>query len=466
MQTFDMDADQIAARLDRFEIWPFPRSVTALVATAIFFAYFDIANIGTVLPRVIATFGVSTHTAAEVVGLGLWGYMAGALLGSLVADRHGRKSAFFFAVSSYGLGSLMTSLSSSLVEFSAFRFLSGLGIGATIGIVTIFVSEMTPPKVRGRYMARTMFPALCGLAVVPALSLWIVPYLTIGWRLILSVPAMGAMCFVAGMGWLPESPRWLAARGRIEEADRIVTAAEVFVIGKTSQPLPPIRIPTPPARHTPPGPWVAFSRKVAPWTILFLAIWFVNYIVSYAVIGMGITLLTEHGVSLEKSIQLTLGASAGVLLGGSLAPWVADRMPRRWPAMGVSVMAGASLVALGIHPSSIMVAITYFLLGVHGGIFAPLVYLLTAEHFPTSGAATGFAVSNGIGHVGGAAGPILVVMMDRSLGFNAAWMSLGILMFALAAALLLTRDTTGMSLGAVARSNSPTGAEAESARSR
>ncbi|MFI6360059.1 MFS transporter [Streptomyces sp. NPDC050743] len=420
-----------------------------------FFAWFDIGNIGTALPRVVEEFGVSKEAGATVVSLGLGGYIAGGLVGSVLADRFGRRVGFLFAVLFYGIGSLVNGLSGNIEVFSVFRFVSGMGIGAALGVVSTYMSEIAPAKGRGRYMAWTTLPALCGYAVVPILSLWLVPHVEIGWRLLLIVPMVGTVVFLSGFHLLPESPRWLASRGRMEEANRIVTAAEERAARLTGRSLAPVAAPAATSGKEGRSFLVVFSRKVLPWTILFFVLWTLNYIPIYGVGGMGVTLMTDHGVPLGKSIELTLGSSAGIILGGLVAPWVADRMPRKWPAFGVCLVLGTTLILLGFFPTNTMLAITFFVLGFQVGIFAPLVYLLTAEHFPTSGRATGIALCNAVGHVGGAIAPILIVAVDASFGFGATWSMLGILVFALAAGLLLTRNTTGVSLESTTAESGP-----------
>lgn len=438
----------IAARLDRLEAWPYPPMVIALVCVTFFFAYFDIGNIGTVLPRAIEEFHVTKDAAALVASLGLWGYIAGGLVTSVVADRLGRRMGFLLAAVLYGVGSLVNGLSSNIDVFAAARFVSGMGIGAALAVVSTYMSEVSPVKGRGRYMAWTTLPALIGYAVVPLLSVWLIPNFVNGWRVILILPVLGTLFVLLGFKHLPESPRWLTAHGRAREAERLVVAAEALTERKTGRSPAPVLAPTPMAAHTG-GVSVIFSRRVLPWTLLFFVIWFLNYLPIYGVIGMGVTLLVDHGIPLAKSLQLTLGASAGIVLGGLIAPWIADRMPRKWPAFIATVIFGISLIALGLHPSSTMIAVVFFLLAFQVGIFAPLIYLLTAEHFPTAGRATGIAVCNAVGHVGGAIAPLFIVAVYSTAGFATTWTVLGVVIFLLAAALIPAKNTTGVSLEAV-----------------
>jgi putative MFS transporter len=441
---------QISARIDRLGRWPYPPSVLLLVGINFFFAYFDIANIGNALPKAIESFGASKAAAATVVSLGLWGYIIGGLINSVIADRYGRRVGFLLAAVLYGVGSLVNGLSPNIGVFTVARLVSGMGIGAALGVISTYMSEMSPAAGRGRYMARTTLPALFGYALVPILSVVLIPRFEWGWRAILIVPVLGTVVFLLGYRSLPESPRWLVVHGKVEQAEDVVRAAERRVGESTGTTLPPVGYAEPIAGDQASRDiTIVFRRRVLPWTVLFFVIWLLNYLPVYAVVGLGVTLLTDHGFTLAKSLQLTLGSSLGIVLGGLFATWIADRVPRKYPAAAASLLLAVCLVALGLYPSNPIVILTYFLLAFQIGIFAPLMYLLTAEHFPTAGRTTGVALCNGVGHVGGAIGPFIVVAVVEAFGFSGTWIFLGILFLLLAAATMAAKNTTGVSLESV-----------------
>ncbi|KML59137.1 hypothetical protein VL15_11005 [Burkholderia cepacia] len=438
----------IAARLDRLEAWPYPPIVLMMVGITFFFAYFDISNIATVLPSAMHEFHVGKEAAAVVVSLGLWGYIVGGLVTSVIADRMGRKQGFLLAAMLYGVGSVVNGLAWNFNIFAVARFVSGMGIGAALTVISTYMSEISPAKGRGRYMAWTTLPGLVGSALVPWLSFWLVPNFAHGWRVILVLPVVGTLFVLFWIKHFPESPRWLVAHGHARDAERIVAAAEALARKKTGRAPAPVLAPAQIDVHSR-GISIIFGRRLLPWTILFFVIWFLNYLPIYGAISMGVTLLVDHGIPLQKSILLTIGYSIGIVLGGLVAPWIADRMPRKWPAFIATVVLGISLILLGMYPSNTMIAIVYFLLAFQAGIFAPSVYLLTAEHFPTAGRATGIAICNAVGHVGGAVAPFFIIGVYQSVGFATTWTVLGIVIFALAIALLPTRNTTGVSLEAI-----------------
>ncbi|MGI6870630.1 MULTISPECIES: MFS transporter [Amycolatopsis] len=441
-----MRIDDVAVRIDRLQRWPYSPRVLFIAGVSFFFAYFDIGNIGSALPAALKALHATTASATTVVSVGLWGYIVGGLINSVVADRYGRRAGLLMATVLYGVGSLVNALAPSIEVFTIARFVSGLGIGATLGVISTYMSELAPAASRGRYMARTTLPALVGYALVPIMSVWLIPTFSWGWRAILIVPVAGAVIFILLYRSLPESPRWLVLHGRSAEAEKILRAAEVREGLDTPVSSSPTGTQSPePARDI----RVLFSRRVLPWMLLFFVIWLLNYLPVYAVVGLGTTLLTEHGFSLAKSLQMTLGSSLGIVLGGLFAMWVADRVPRKVPAAVVSGLVAVSLGLVAIAPSSPVIFAAYFLVAFQIGIFAPLMYLLTAEHFPTAGRTTAMALCNGVGHVGGAIGPFIVLALYRAAGFSAVWAFLGALFLLLAVTTLVARNTTGKALETV-----------------
>lgn len=441
---------EVAARLDRLPVWPFRPSVLVLLGVGFFCAYFDITNIGAALPKALGQFHAPVSDAGTVVSLGLWGYVAGALLISVLADRFGRRPGLLAATLLFGVGALGSALSPDITVLTVARFVSGMGIGAALSVVSTYVSEVAPARRRGRCMSWVTLPALVGNSAVPWAALALVPSVDWGWRVLLAIPAVAMVFFVAAFRLIPESPRWQAARGRDEAALRALAAAEARVRAKTGEdlPEPEFAAPVPVASG-----WRAWLTLLRPphlmWTVLFFAVFFCVYFAAYSFTGLGITLLTAHGLSLTASISLTLGSSVGGLIGAALAPAIADRWPRKYPAAITTTLLAADMIVLGLHPDNALFATGYFLLAFQLGIFAPLVYLLVAEHFPTAVRNAGIAVSDGGGHAGGAVGPVLVLAVFHAAGFGATWLTLGLVFLLASLLLLFARDTTGVGLDQV-----------------
>lgn len=449
-----MNPDQsavLAARIDRLPVWPYRRAVFFIVGATFFFAYFDINNVGFALPRVIADLHTSKAAAATVLSAGLWGYIVGGLINAVVSDRLGRKAGLLTGVLLYGIGSVGTAVVSDMTAFSLSRLISGMGIGATISVISTYISEISPSSRRGRYMSWATFPAMVGAAVVPFVSLALVPTLSWGWRVMMVLPVIGAVVFAAGYRILPESPRWLASTGRSEAAERVVAEAEELVRAQIGE-LPPVPPPAaePVGRGRKGNLADIFRRPVLRWTALLFVVWVIEYVATYGFVGLGLTLLTEHGFDLKHSIQMTLGSGAGLVLGSLITPYIADKFPRKYIGAAALLIAAAALSAIAISPTGPVIGICYFLVQFKVGSTASQMYLLTAEHFPTSCRTAGVSVCNGAGHVGGAVAPFVFLAVFDAWGFNAVWLVMAGLYLVVASLVFFTRNTTGVSLENVA----------------
>lgn len=443
-------ASLIAARIDRLPAWPYGPFLYVIVGMGFFFAFFEIGTIGPTLPKVIAVTHSTTAAGALAVSLGLWGYIVGSPLNSMLSDRFGRRLALLNAMVLYGIGAVGCAISTSMLEFTILRFVGGMGIGASIAVISTYISELSPAAQRGRAMGLTTLPAVLAGAVGPFIALGLVPYFSFGWRVLTVIPAVGTVLFLLGYRMLPESPRWLAVTGRLEDADRVVSAAEDLVRAKVgAYELPPV-VESPHLEVAAHSLWGSVSLLLRPphvrWTVTFFLLWVCQTLPAYAVSGLGVTLLVEHGYSLATSIQLTFGGAVGSVIGGLLAIYVGDRMPRKWAAAGSAALVAAALLALGLHTTGWLIFIGFGLLHFQTGVCSAVGYMLTAEHFPTPIRNTGMAMSDGGGHLGGAIGPPVAAAVFAGLGFSAVFIFLGLVFVVYIGLASSARVTTGRPL--------------------
>ena len=125
------------------------------------------------------------------------------------------------------------------------RFLQGFGLGGEVPIANTYVSEFAQSTQRGRFvlLQQLMFPV--GLTSVALVGVYVVPRW--GWQWMFVLGAVPALLALPMIRVLPELPRWLASRGRFEDADRVVTRIEALVSAQGARPLPPIPANVPPA---------------------------------------------------------------------------------------------------------------------------------------------------------------------------------------------------------------------------
>lgn len=172
-------------------------------------------------------------------------YIGGAVIGALVfgrlADRLGRKRLFLLTLAVYAAATLVTAFSPNFAFFALCRFFTGLGIGGEYAAINSAIDELIPARVRGRVNLAINGSFWIGAALGAGLSLFLLdPHVlgpVWGWRVGFGLGAVLAVAILLVRRDVPESPRWLLAHGRAEEAERIVAAIEAEVSARHG-PLP------------------------------------------------------------------------------------------------------------------------------------------------------------------------------------------------------------------------------------
>jgi MFS family permease len=164
-------------------------------------------------------------------------YVAGAVLGALVfgrlADRLGRKRLFVATLLVYMAATVATAFSVGFASFGVCRFLTGVGIGGEYAAINSAIDELIPARVRGRVNLAINGSFWIGAALGALLSLVLLDPRVLGpqlgWRAGFLAGGVLAVAVLIVRRELPESPRWLLAHGRADEAERIVASVEASV---------------------------------------------------------------------------------------------------------------------------------------------------------------------------------------------------------------------------------------------
>jgi len=165
-------------------------------------------------------FALSTVQEELVVSIVLVGAMIGALVGGTVADRIGRRATLVWAAVIFIIGSLLAPLATNVTVLVLARAIIGLGIGFTSVTAPVYVSELSPPQSRGMLIGLYQFALTLGIALAD-----LVGYLLAaqqGWRWMFGLAVVPTVLFLVAVVTVPESPRWLFAHARKEEAERVL----------------------------------------------------------------------------------------------------------------------------------------------------------------------------------------------------------------------------------------------------
>ena len=152
-----------------------------------------------------------------IMSMALWGTVIGALLGGIPCNKLGRKKTLFWIGILYTVSAIGSGMATSPYLFSFFRFIGGLGVGASSVAAPIYISEIAPAENRGRLVALYQFNIVFGILVAFLSNYLIGQYLGEGaWRWMLGIEALPALIYTLMVLGVPNSPRWLLMKGEKE----------------------------------------------------------------------------------------------------------------------------------------------------------------------------------------------------------------------------------------------------------
>ncbi|WP_145279105.1 sugar porter family MFS transporter [Tautonia plasticadhaerens] len=185
---------------------------------------FDTAVISGTTASLRAVFRLGDFGLGFAVAGALIGTILGALAAGWPADRFGRRPVLVAIAVLYAVSALGSALAWDLASFLAFRFLGGIGVGAASVVSPLYIAEIAPARLRGRLVAVTQFNVVLGI-LLAFFSNYAIAAIDPGadaWRWMFGVEAAPAALFFGLLFLTPESPRWLVARGRLDEAGAVL----------------------------------------------------------------------------------------------------------------------------------------------------------------------------------------------------------------------------------------------------
>ena len=195
-----------------------------VVALGGFLFGFDVAVISGAEQYIQTYWNLSSVEHGLTVSIALIGTVFGAFFGSIPSDKLGRKKTLLIIAACYLISALGTAFATDWFVFLAFRFLGGLGVGASSVTAPVYISEISPANSRGRLVALFQFNIVLGILIS-----YVSNYLIEGaagldaWRWMLGAEALPALAFLILIKFVPESPRWLILmRNKIDEARSVL----------------------------------------------------------------------------------------------------------------------------------------------------------------------------------------------------------------------------------------------------
>lgn len=395
------------------------RWVMAIAAAALLFDGYDLVVYGTVVPSLLRDpTQLGALDAAQAGALGsyaLMGVMVGALAAGALGDFLGRRKIMLINIAWFSVGMALTSMAASVPVFGLLRFLTGIGVGALVATAGAVVAEFAPAGKRNFYNALVYSGVPAGglLASVLAIVLGGVT----DWRGLFLIGALPlVVLFPLAYLKLPESPRWLLARDRTDEARvlAIKTGIPLEDSGSNSGAASDAsRIPAQPAAAvTRDGRPLAGFAALASGnyrrpTVLLGLMSFCGLLLTYGLNTWLPEIMGQHGYGKAYSLTFLVALNAGAVIGGLVASRSADRFGPRAIVATTFVIAAAALVLLTFEfPFAVLLTAVAFA-GVGSLGTQVLVYGFVSNYYPTPARAAGVAWCAGFGRLGGIVGPLV-----------------------------------------------------------
>ena len=177
---------------------------------------YDVGVISGAILFVQKAFSLSPRMEEIVVSSVLLGSLAGAIIGGSLADRLGRRKLLVVTALVFGLGAIGAALAPGTGWLIAARIVAGAAIGIASFVAPLYISEIAPVAVRGKLVSINQVALTSGIVIS-----YLIDYTLAGagaWRWMFALAVIPAAAFAIGLVFIPDSPRWLAARGKVDLA--------------------------------------------------------------------------------------------------------------------------------------------------------------------------------------------------------------------------------------------------------
>lgn len=411
---------------------------------------YDLLILGGALLAITPEFGLSAGEVGLLTAAAFIGMTVGSPISGPLTDRFGRKPIFFTSMVLFVIGSLLTLAVPSLAPLIALRFVVGLAIGADMPPSAALVAEFIPRQRRGTFTGMGGVAWMLGgvLAIAVTLAVYLVAGNEDHWRWVLATGAVPALILLFLRHKTPESPYWLEARGRHEDA----LAAWQYAQGTEATSAPTHR----PIAATAPTRLNVLFRRPFLWLLLCMAIfWGFNNLYGSAILLYQPTLITRIVTPQAYTALLFTGATTLVAaaVGTIVCLWLIETVGRRIVALtclGFLIMACLTIYWGIAFAPVVLIAFGVAIAVINGGTSIAF-YAWAPELFPAAIRGRAVGIVNMIGKLGSVLGTLALPTLYDAIG-NSIFVVIAVAALVnLAVVYLLAPETKGRSLDDLAR---------------
>ncbi len=407
---------------------------------------FDLGIIAVVLPLITTELGMSAVESGLVAASTLVGIFFGSPIVGALSDRLGRRTLFTVDIAAFVALGLLQGVVTEPWQLMAVRFLLGVAVGAEYSLGAALLSEFAPAAGRGKRLAGMLVTWYVGYLVAVVLSYLLADGLGLSWRWVLATSVVPAVVTLLARIGLPESPRWLMGRGRVDEAHAI---ADRYLGGESYFHEEDVS-----GEH---GKVTAggLKRLFAPGMrgrTLFVCTFYACNVAPYFAIFTFAPQVFE-ALQIKDEAASTILANTVAAIGAVVGMLTIERVGRRLQLIVPFWIMTASLLVVGIWgtaPAGIIVA-AFTAFAFFNALQGNLTAVYPAEVFPTELRSTGIGVSTAFSRIGAASGTFLLPVGISTIGAGPCMViGAAITLIGAVVSQLMAPETTGLSLSRTA----------------
>lgn len=403
----------IAARIDRLPLTRVQWNLAILVEVTWGFIIFDTDGIGARLYPFVwrpnHVIDVYQYAVIQALQVGA-GILLGAFIMSWVADRYGRRPAILLATLLGGFCIWPFAYVTNFWAMVVLSVLSTLGVGGIVATHSVYLSEMTSPLVRNKVLLASQGVTALVAAAVNMMAFWLIPA---HWQFFLWISAaVEIIILLPLLYWqLPESPRWLEAHGRHEDAERAMAEYEQRCGRYSTAPLAEPVGADNPVVMAGKGAWKELftSPEYRSRTWVLIICWLLGY--AGLIYGVGAffgVYMVDHGGTAHIVFGTVAVAYIALFIGFQVNARLGERVERRDVIAVMAILFAACWVVAWLVPSLPVIAVCFIISRIGTGLFLFNLYNYTAVAYPTRIRASAFAWTDGLGHLGAWGGVTLL----------------------------------------------------------
>jgi len=429
----------VGETLDGAGAWSLRAKAPWLLGLLMLFDSWDSVVIAYTLPVLIGQWSLSPVQSGWLISAGYGAQFVGAIVFGSLAERSGRLPVVRLLVLVMSLLAIACAMAASYQQLIVLRALQGLAIGGALPVAICYINEVAPTATRGRFFGTFQFLMTSGFGLAALSGAWLIP--AFGWRVMFAIGAVPLLVLPFTL-MLPESPRWLAGRGRLEEA-----ALSLERLGSGVLPDANARTPIPGGGAKVPFA-LLFAPEVRKTSVVTALLWFLTSLVSFGLV----TWIPSIYVSMFKipvadALRYNLVVAFSIFVLPIFLRQTIDRIGRRPPPMFGTAIGGLALIAMiFINADATLLLVALAIIGQIGiSIGSMVLWPYTAETYATRIRSLALGTSSSIARAASMLTPVLVGTVLQVTGsVTLVFLVFGLASFAVAMLWLFgVRETAG-----------------------